>query len=159
MSTRTLTAALAAAFCLQLALPALATGAHSHGAHAGGAHAGGVHAPTLNQGRKWATDAALRRGMQEIRVALENAHAGALTPAQSRALGKRLESQIISIVAHCKLEPAADASLHVILAELDAAAVALKGASGAAADKALKRAATAVNAYGEYFDHPGWTTL
>ena len=57
---------------------------------------------------------------------------------------------------NCKLEPAADANLHVIIGELNAAADAFKGASAADAEEAMQRAVRATQDYSRYFDHPGF---
>lgn len=157
MNTRILILALAASFSFA-AIPVLAVEGHSHGAHAEAARG-----PTLNEGRKWATDANLRRSMTEIRNALELAHGGThdrvLTPAQYQALARTLEGHIASIVGKCRLEPAADADLRVILAELNAAAGAFKAPTTVESSQALQRAAMAANTYGKHFDHPGWKSL
>jgi hypothetical protein len=156
MKTRTLIVALAAALSTAVTLPALAAESHHHG-H--GAHAEAPEKLTLNNGRKWNTDAPLREGMEKIRNALEQVHGhghhGEASPAKYVELGKKMESQIASIVMNCKLEPAADANLHVIIGELNAAADAFKGASPADAEEAMRRATRAVGDYDRYFDHPG----
>jgi len=157
MNTRTLILALAAAFATAATLPALAAEGHPHG-H--GAHAEAPQKLTLNNGRKWNTDAPLRKGMQEIRNALEQAHHarhGEASPATYVELGRKMESEIAAIVMNCKLEPAADANLHVIIGELNAAADAFRGANAADAEEAMARATRAVGAYDRYFDHPGFT--
>jgi hypothetical protein len=80
---------------------------------------------TLNQGRKWATDEPLRAGMGRIRGLVEPqlgaAHAGKLTPAQYRELATQVENEVGGIVANCKLEPKADAMLHLVIADIGAA--------------------------------------
>lgn len=160
MNARTLILALATAFSTAVALPALAAEQHHHG-H--GAQAEAPQKLTLNNGRKWKTDAPLRKGMEEIRNALEKAHGhghhGEANPAKYVELGNKMESQIASIVMNCKLEPAADANLHVIIGELNAAADAFKGANAAEAEEAMQRAATATRAYAKHFDHPGFRAL
>lgn len=160
MNTRTLVLALAAAFSAAVTLPALAAEAHNHG-H--GARAEASQKLTLNNGRKWKTDAPLRKGMEEIRNALEQAHGhghhGEASPAKYVELGRKMESQIASIVMNCKLEPAADANLHVIIGELNAAADAFRGANPADAEEAMQRAATATRAYATHFDHSGFKPL
>jgi len=157
MKTRTLILALAAAFSTAVTLPALAAESHHHG-H--GAQAEAPQKLTLNNGRKWNTDAALRKGMLEIRDALERTHGhghdAQAGPARLAELGKKMESEIAGIVMNCRLEPAADANLHVIIGELNAAADAFRGASPADADEAMRRATRAVGAYDRYFDHPGF---
>ena len=160
MNTRTLVLALAAAFSTAAVVPALAAEAHHHG-H--GAHAEAPQKLSLDNGRKWKTDAPLRKGMEEMRNALERAHGhgdhGEAGPAKYVELGRQMESQIASIVMNCKLEPAADANLHVVIGELNAAADAFKGANPADAEEAMQRAATATRAYATHFDHPGWRKL
>lgn len=155
MNTRTLVLVLATAFSTAVTLPALAAEHHSH-SH--GAHAEAPTRLTLDNGRKWKTDAPLRNGMQEIRAALEGAHGHDrdISPAQYKALGMTLERNIAAIVMNCKLEPAADANLHVIIGELNAAANAFRGDSPAEAEKALQRAARATRDYARYFEHPGF---
>jgi hypothetical protein len=66
-------------------------------------------APTklsLNQGRKWATDAPLRHGMSRIRALfdpqLAAAHAGRVSPAQYTTLAGQVETEVGSIVAVAK---------------------------------------------------------
>ena len=86
---RKLTSALAAAgLAAALAGPALAqTSAHNHDATA-------PPGLSLNQGHKWATDEALRKGMTRIRALiaprLGDAQAGKLTTAQFRDLAKQV---------------------------------------------------------------------
>jgi hypothetical protein len=120
-----------------------------------------VHGLKLNAGQKWATDEPLRQGMSRIKDALEPrlpaVHGGKLSAAQYDALGKEIDAQLAYVVQNCKLEPQADAVLHVILADLIAGNDALQGKN-----KKLKRSAGVVKVvqslenYGKYFDHPGW---
>ena len=123
-----------------------------------------AQALTLDHGKKWATDAPLRAGMGDIRAALapklDAIHAGELSVADYRALGELVEKRVGDIVAKCKLPPAADANLHVIVAGLVAAADAMQGK-----DRAVKpamgaeRAVRLVDQYGEYFDDPAFKPL
>ena len=80
----------------------------------------------LDHGKKWATDEPLRKYMSEIRAALAakqgGIHKGTLAPEDYKALGTLVEARVATIVAECKLEPAADANLHRIVAELIAGA-------------------------------------
>ena len=62
------TTAAIAALALTAGLPAHAADAHSHGAPAADVHAAAPHALTLNQGKRWVTDAPLRRHMGDIRA-------------------------------------------------------------------------------------------
>ena len=133
--------------------PSLATTSASHDEHA----AGSVEL-SLNQGRKWATDDALRQGMTAIREAmaqnLSAMHDGRYTPAHYTALATTLEEQIDGITRNCHLPPDADAQLHIVLAGI------LEGIEGLKSDGARVQGAAkvlrALDAYGTHFDHPGW---
>lgn len=113
----------------------------------------------LNQGRKWTTDKALRTGMGRIRTLVEQkldaAHEGKLTPAQYAALAGQIETEVGGIVANCKLEPKADAMLHLVIGEIGAGTEALAGKTAKQRpEQGLVQVAAAVNHYGQYFDHP-----
>lgn len=133
------------------------TTAHSHDAVT-------PHKLTLNQGRKWATDEPLRAGMGRIRDLVEPqmgaAHAGKLTPAQYRELATQVESEVGGIVAKCKLEPKADAMLHLVIADLSAGTDTMAGKEAKARPAlGLVKVAQAVNQYGSHFDHPGFKPI
>lgn len=136
-----------------LAAPAFAADSHQHAA-------GEPHKLMLDQGRKWATDAPLRTNMAEICAALAASHAGihkgTLTAADYKAIGVLVEARVARIVAECKLPPAADANLHLIVADLVAAADAMQGKTAETPGKGAVRAVRALNDYGRHFDHPGW---
>jgi hypothetical protein len=152
-------AALAVAVALAFTGPALAAGdVHQH---AGGA---GELTLVLNQGQKWTTDAPLRQGMDNIRGALAKdvkaIHANQATPKQYEALAARVGAEVAGIVQNCKLEPAADEQLHLVIAELMAGAEAMEGkVEGETRRAGAERVAKALNAYGEHFDHAGWERL
>jgi len=149
-----LLAALAAA-----CLPAFAAEERSHGASA----PADAHAITLDNGRRWQTDAALRTGMAEIRGALAKRHreavGGKMSAAEYAALGATIEKNVASIVANCKLPPEADRNLHVVVAQLVSAADDLRGKSNASPTEGFHKAVGAANLYGRYFDHPGWKPI
>ncbi|MDO9284167.1 MAG: hypothetical protein Q7U26_04670 [Aquabacterium sp.] len=133
------------------------TTAHSHDAAA-------PHKLSLNQGRKWATDAPLRAGMSRIRGLVDPqlgaAHAGKLTPAQYRALATQVEAEVGGIVANCKLEPEADAMLHLVIADIGAGTDTMAGKDAKARPAlGLVKVAQAVNQYGSHFDHPGFKPI
>jgi hypothetical protein len=115
----------------------------------------------LDGERKWPTDESLRSGMAAIHAAFEAdhpaIHGGTETDAQYDALAGSIEVQLNSIVAHCKLPPAADANLHYVIADL------LQGVSlmrGQDPQRTRHDGAALVHgaliAYGKYFDDPGW---
>lgn len=148
---------LAIALALPLTTLAGEAAKHEHGAAA--------HAKLeLNAGKKWTTDAPLRQAMNNIRssvaTALPAAHGGKLTPAQYDALGDGVAVQIGYIVQNCKLDPKADAQLHVIVGDI------MTGIDTAAGkqheqERALGVVAIAqsLNSYGKYFDHPDWKSI
>lgn len=150
----TLAGALAAAF----SVPALA-------AEQGHEHAAANGAPLeLDHGRKWQTDEPLRKGMVEMRSALASElgaiHANQASEAQYEALAAKLNGEVAYVVHNCKLEPRADAALHKVIAEVLSGAEAMQGKEpGVERREGAVRVAKALNAYGEYFDHPGWRDL
>ena len=135
---------IAIAFAAALALGGAAFAAEEHHPH-GAAEAKLV----LDQGRKWQTDAPLRKGMENIRTAMASG-------GKYAAKAERVNAEVAYIVQNCKLPPDADAQLHLVIAELMAGAEAMQGehARGGA-----ERVTKALNAYGEFFDHPGWKGL
>jgi hypothetical protein len=147
-----------AALALGLALsgPALAATEHAHGGHGGAALE-----LTLNNGQKWPTDEALRRGMDEMRGAMTGSlgriHAGQFTSADYVALAERLQQQVDFVTANCKLPEEADAQLHIVLAEILEGIDAMK--DGPDRVQGALRTVLALEAYGRYFDHLDWTPV
>jgi len=115
---------------------------------------------TLNNGQKWVTDDNLRLGMSRIRDALATElpaiRAGKASVKQYRSLAKKTNEQIEFMVQKCKLEPQADAMLHLLLADIIAGADAMQAKKGSEARKGAEQIAHALENYGAYFDHPGW---
>ncbi|MGB5102420.1 MAG: hypothetical protein WBO04_03755 [Steroidobacteraceae bacterium] len=150
---RTLAAAglaLALGGSLLMATPVHAQHDHAHEAHA-------TAGLTLNNGARWATDEPLRIGMQRIRDAAAPAiTAGphSLSKEAATALAAAVREQVNYLVANCKLEPKADAVLHVLIAELLGGAEALE--QDPHAEGGLPRIEQALRQYPEYFDHPAF---
>lgn len=111
----------------------------------------------LDHGRKWHTDAALRQGMERIRsdfaTNLSAIHNDKLTSDQYASLADRINDHVQYIVNNCKLEPKADAQLHIVLGEVMAGTGAMDDGQREQGAVTLMKA---LNAYGEHFDHPGW---
>lgn len=146
-------ALLGAAFAVA---PATAADGHSHDSHAA--------VLKLNDGARWQTDAALRKGMTEIRDAVAHAipdvHAGRFGAAQYQALGEAVEKQVGYIVENCKLEPQADEVLHAIIARMGEGVDAVSGRAGAdQREQGVVHLAGALDDYAAHFDHPGWKKL
>lgn len=148
-----------ASLTLLAAVPDHALAQHQqHEAHASG---GAVAQLQLRDGQRWPTDASLRAGMADIRAAFDAdhpaIHAGKQTDVQYAALATRIDQQVQSIVANCRLPADADANLHLVVADL------LQGVSlmrGEDATRPRHDGATlvhgALNAYGQYFDDQAW---
>lgn len=127
---------------------------HSH------AHGESEATLTLDHGQKWQTDAPLRQGMGNMRAAMSKAlpaiHGNKLDRAGYDALAGKLEGEMAYVVTNCKLDPQADAQLHIVLAQIGGGIEQMKAARG---ENGAVAVVTALNAYGEHFDHPGWKPL
>lgn len=124
---------------------------HSHG-HADNAISG----LSLDNGEKWQTDAPLRQAMQHINSAVMAAvpayHHETLTKTEAETLAKEITSQVDYIIANCKLEPAADASLHVLIGDLLSAAD--KASKEPLSAQGMPRLVETLQLYQDYFEHP-----
>lgn len=133
-------------------------------AQTGPAHEHAAQSITFDHGKQWPTDEALRMGMTRIRQLIEPQlgaiHAGKLTAAQYAELAQKVEGQVGYIVANCKLEPDADAMLHVVIAEIGGGVDALAGKNAKVRPaQGAGQVVTALNEYGRYFNHPGWKPI
>lgn len=145
------------AIALSSPLAVLAADAHDHGKSA-------PHKLELNAGKKWGTDPALRQAMSGIHGsvthALPAAHSGKATAADYDAFGKEVTAQITYMVENCKLDPKADAQLHLIVADIMEGVEAAQGKHGEKKRATgVVRVAQAANAYGKHFDHAGWQAI
>jgi len=115
----------------------------------------------LDHGRRWATDAPLREGMERIRAAVDVARQagarGGLNTTQAQALAAATEDGIAFMIQHCRLEPKADANLHILLGRLSAAATVVK-VNPMAAD-GLPQILEVLDIYPRHFAHPGWQAI
>jgi len=149
--------ALLLALALSSPLAVMAADAHDHGKSA-------PHKLELNAGKKWGTDPALRQAMSGIQKSvtqtLPAAHSGKATPAQYDAFGKEVSAQVAYMVENCKLDPKADAQLHLIVADIMEGVEAAQGKQGEKKRAAgVVKVAQAANAYGKHFDHTGWQAI
>lgn len=152
---------------LVLAIATLLAVSGASSANVSDPHAGHVSATTsatpatpATPAQRWPTDAPLRTGLREIRVAvdaLDHGVHGHLDDAQVVALATRVDQQIAYLVANCKLEPRADAALHVIIAKLGAGARALREDPGNR--DAIGSMQSAVASYPQQFDDPTWASV
>jgi len=116
---------------------------------------------SLDHGEKWKTDTALRQGMQTINDAVMQAvpayHDAALTKTDADKLARQINEQVNYLVANCKLEPGADATLHVFIGDLLTAAARLSDEPSSS--QGLPVMVKTLQQYPSYFDHPGWNKL
>jgi len=150
--------ALAAVAATALVGVAVAQEAHKHEAPATETNL------VLDHGKKWQTDEHARKAMQSIRTALasdlEPIHRGTQTAAQSKVLAEKVMTEVQYMVANCKLDPAADQQFHLVLGELIRGAESLEGKHREESPRqGAERIARTLNAYGDYFTHPGWKQL
>ena len=124
------------------------------------ANPGWHNAPVASWGP---TDAPLRQGMETLRSTFAEyliaIRKGRLAAKDYETLGAKVDSEVGNIVAQCKLEPKADAMLHLVVADLLNAAAVMRGKAPGKPAAAARQAVHAVNNYGRYFDHPQWQPL
>jgi hypothetical protein len=102
--------------------------------------------------------------MDNIRAAfsadLKAIHANKQSPQKFEVLAVKVNGEVAGIVQNCKLDPEADAQLHIVIAELMGGAEAMQGKEKDVSRRAgAERVAKALNAYGKHFEHPGWKRI
>ncbi len=125
---------------------------HAHHAHLE-AHSDAVANPAA-EGTIYATDAPLRAGMLKIRELLS-----APRPANAEAakqLTDGIDAEVQQLFAQCKLEPAADAALHGVLALIIEGSAGLRVAAGD--DDAWAKLQEALALYPKRFNNTGFET-
>lgn len=114
----------------------------------------------LNAGKKWATDKPLRLAMRDINRAMTKAlpliHQERFSDQDYQALADVVNKKVAYALAHCQLAPQADAMLHVIIANLLAAAETMAGNTAHSRHDGAVQALEALHDYGQYFQHPAW---
>jgi hypothetical protein len=143
---------LGAVFSVLVLVAGAAVFYHLHGPSHDHQHDGAHGQMQLNAGQKWETDAPLRTGMERISVLVANAAPDDAASMQNLAGGIR--EQVDYLIQNCKLAPEADATLHVLLADL------LQGADLVSRESDSVRGLSVINAaldaYPRYFTHAGW---
>jgi hypothetical protein len=126
-------------------------------------HGHGSTEPTklqLNAGKKWATDEALRQAMNDINQAMAKAlpgiHKNQFGNAEYQSLATTVSEKVAYAVEHCKLEPKADAMLHLVIADLMAGAESMEGKTSKSRHDGAVQVLEALKSYGKYFQHTGW---
>lgn len=155
---KTIFAVVLTALALGASLNILAaeSGAHNH-SH-GSAEPTKLH---LNAGKKWATDEPLRQAMNDINQAMAKAipaiHKNQYGNDDYQALATTISEKVAYAIQNCKLEPQADAMLHLVIASLMEGAETMSGKTSKARHDGAVQALEALNAYGKYFQHTGWS--
>lgn len=147
-------------FVLSLAAPAVAQ-EHDHGAPKGSAAEATRPSSKTADGKKFLTDAQLRKSMDAMRTVVQanlpKVHGFKATDADYAAIAKQIDAEVAVIFQECKLEPDADAALHEILLPIMDATKTLN--EGTIKRFAFVKILKSVNEYGEQFDHPGFTPV
>jgi len=127
---------------------------HSHEDHA----SSGL---SLDHGNKWKTDAPLRLGMQSINDAVMKAapayHNEMLTKKDANKLSRQINDQVNYLIENCKLEPGADATLHVLIGDFLTGAVTLSNEP--LSPQGLPHIVKALQLYPDYFEHERWNKM
>lgn len=111
----------------------------------------------MSSAQKYETDAPLRKGMREIRAAVDalgHYERGHMGPEQATGFATGVQEQVSYLIANCKLDPQADAALHGIIAKLSAGAQSLK--ADPTDTTAIPRMREALQQYTHQFNDPGW---
>lgn len=127
--------------------------ADAHDAHHGSHDVHPNSASTLRAGERWRTDESLRTGMLRIQNAVTHASAAGkpISAEKAREVAQTVEQNVAYIVQNCKLEPNADAALHVIIAQMMTAATQLKK-EDASRDVGVTQLNEALATYRKTFD-------
>lgn len=135
------------------AIAATANNDHDHG--------DGVAELRLDGGSKWAIDAPLSRAMTNIRNAVDKEydaiHSNQLAEEKYAALAKKVTNEVNYMVENCKLEPEADAQLHLIIADLMEGSTAMESKTNA--QHGAVKVIGAIENYVTYFDDPDFTPI
>jgi hypothetical protein len=110
-------------------------------------HGNSIEELKLNDGKRWKTDEALRKGVQEIHNILKSS---------TDNKDKKIDRQIDFIVSKCKLPEEADEQLHLILAEIIEGKTMLSNSKAHTQNKGKEKISRALDVYLEYFEHPNW---
>lgn len=112
----------------------------------------------LNDGKKWETDAPLRQGMdilhKEVIPLYKAYNDKTLKEEDAKAYAGTISAQIDFFFKNCKLEPKADAVLHIVLADLIKAGSVLE--KEPLSEDGIPAVVKALHAYDAHFDHPNF---
>jgi len=141
---------------ISVVLAAALFGCHKEPAGAGEHHHHGENmaaAKVSKPAKKFATDENLRVRMTAVLDTMKAMHAAG-AKAKLADTGKKIEATVQDIFKKCKLEPAADAAIHPILAELLKGASLFKKGNQKEGHEIFHKA---LLSYEDFFDHPGFS--
>jgi len=145
---------LAAAFSLVL-LAAPPTLAQEHVHH----HEEPAMELALNQGKKWPIDESLHTGMAGIKklmsASIGDIHHHNFTAEKYQRLAGELQGQLNYIFKHCKLPPAADGQLHILLSGMIQGVEQMKGREEQR--QGAIKIMQGLKLYPKYFDDDEWS--
>jgi len=141
---------------ISVVLAAVLVGCHKEPAGAGGHHhheEGAAATKVTKPAKKFSTDENLRVRMTTILNTMKVMH-DAGKKEKLADTGAKIEATVQDIFKTCKLEPAADAAIHPILAELLKGADLFKKGNEKEGHEIIHNA---LLRYEDFFDHPGWS--
>ena len=150
-------------FSIAAAGTSQAAGGHEHDSHASHGHDSSTSLQ-LNDGKRWKTDAALRKAMANIRrmmaASVNDIHESRFSSKRYSELSRKIEGEVGHIIRNCKLDPKADAQLHLIVAELMAGTEHMAGkAKDSSPESGAIKVIGALEKYATYFDDPGFKPI
>lgn len=120
---------------------------HGHNLSAAGSRA------NLNNGKKWKSDATLKKNMIAMHKEFDSLHSkfesNKATENDFKSMQATTQKSLDDIFKNCKLEPKADATLHEVLAQLMAAKEKLEKESSQA--EGLKQMQNGFEMFHQYF--------
>lgn len=93
---------------------------------------------------------------QAMSKALPTIHKNQFGNAEYQALATTVSGRVAYAVEHCKLEPKADAMLHLVIADLMAGTESMEGKTSNSRHDGVVKVLEALKSYGKHFQHPGW---
>lgn len=118
---------------------------------------------TLNQGKRWPTEDASRKGMAGIRdLMAEEATTtknGNVTAEQYARIAKGVDQRVADMFRDCKHSPGADQVFHRILSRIIVGNTRMKKGPNSERQKGAEEIIRALKDYPIYFDHPSWRPI